>query len=110
MKKERLYLYDFLEEPPITYPAWYLLSPKLHRDENLKETLRAIHCIEFENYRNPKNLYEIFDSFKYGIYPIYKERYATGYFGNRVMILESSGWKSLNFSQDSINLDNWLIV
>ncbi len=109
MKKERLYLYDLLEAPPLSYPAWYLLSPKLHRDENLRETLKAIHSLSFEPYNHPENFSELFASFRMGLYPIYKERHATGNFGGRVMILEGKGWKSLPFSEETCDLENWLI-
>ena len=109
MKKERLYLYDLLEDPALSYPAWYLLSPKLHRDDNLRETLKAIHAIDFDPYRHPENSSELFSAFRMGLYPIYKERYAAGNFGGRVMILEGKGWKSLSFSEEACHLENWLI-
>ncbi len=109
MKKERLYLYDFLEEPVVNYPAWYLLSPKLYRDENLRESLRAIHRMEFSPYSCPRSFDELFAAFRSGLYPIYRERYAAGYFGGRVMLLESGGWKSLPLSEEAIVLGNWLI-
>ncbi|WP_456393208.1 hypothetical protein [Nitratifractor sp.] len=109
MKKERLYLYDFLEEPVVNYPAWYLLSPKLCRDENLRETLRAIHRMEFSAYAAPRSFEELFSAFRSGLYPIYRERYAAGYFGRRVMLLESGGWKSLPLSEEASILENWLI-
>ena len=109
MKKERLYLYEFLEDPVVSYPAWYLLSPKLHRDENLRETLKAIHSVTFEHYTHPANVSELFSAFRSGFYPIYRERYAAGNFGGRVMILEGKGWKSLPFSEETCKTENWLI-
>ncbi|WP_456432524.1 hypothetical protein [Nitratifractor sp.] len=109
MKKERLYLYELLEDPAVSYPAWYLLSPRLHRDENLRETLRAIHSTTFTPYHHPETLSELFDAFHSGIYPIYKESYAAGEFGGRVMLLEGKGWKSLPFGEEACKPENWLI-
>ena len=109
MKKERLYLYDLLEDSIVAYPAWYLLSPKLHHDENLRETLKAIHSLTFEPYTHPRTPSELFSAFRSGIYPVYRERYAAGNFGGRVMILEGRGWKSLPFSEEACHLENWLI-
>jgi len=109
MKKERLYLYDLLEDPLVSYPAWYLLSPKLHRDENLRETLKAIHSMDFAPYAYPENFDDLFAAFAAGFYPIFREKYATGYFGGKVMFLESGGWKSMPLSREAFELENWLI-
>ncbi len=109
MKKSRLYLHELLEDPVVSYPAWYLLSPRLHRNENLHETLRAIHSLNFTSYRHPENPEEIFAAFRAGGFPIYFERYAAGYFGGKVMVLESGGWKSMPVNEESFGMQNWLI-
>jgi len=109
MKKERLYLYDLLDDPVIFYPAWYLLSPKLHRDENLRESLRAIHAMEFVPYTHPESFEDLFAAFAAGLYPIFREKYATGYFGGRVMTLESGGWRAMPMSREAVELAHWLI-
>ena len=109
MKKLRLYLHELLDDPAVHYPAWYLLSPKLHRDENLREALRALHRMDFDGYEHPGELPEIFSAFRMGQYPIYRERFVAGYFGGRVMLLESSGWKTLPFSEEGCDPENWLI-
>jgi len=109
MKKERLYLYDLLDDPVISYPAWYLLSPKLHRDENLRESLKAVHSLEFSPYTHPENFDELFAAYAAGLYPIFREKYITGYFGGRVMFLESAGWKAMPMNRETIELEQWLI-
>ena len=109
MKKSRLYLHELLEDPAVSYPAWYLLSPRLHRNENLHETLRAIHSLDFAPYRHPENPEEIFAALRAGSFPIFRERYAAGYFGGKVMVLESGGWKSLPVNEESFGMQNWLI-
>ena len=109
MKKERLYLYELLDDPVVSYPAWYLLSPKLHRDENLRETLRAIHRADFSPYASPASFDELFAAFRAGCYPIYRERAAAGYFAGRVMVLEGNGWKGLPLNEETTALENWLV-
>ena len=109
MKKLRLYLHELLEDPVVTYPAWYLLSPRLHRDENLRETLRSIHRMDFSAYAHPAEPSEIFSTLRAGTYPVYLEKYAVGYFGGRVMYLESGGWKSMPLSEEAFDMHNWLL-
>jgi hypothetical protein len=109
LKKERLYLYEFLDDPVISYPAWYLLSPKLHRDERLRETLKAIHSMDFSAYIRPEKFDDLFASLSAGLYPIFREKYAIGYFGGKVMFLESGGWKAMPLSREAFELENWLI-
>ena len=109
MKKERLYLYDILDDPVLSYPAWYLLSPKLHRDENLREALKAIHSMDFSSYAHPKSFDDLFASFSAGLYPIFREKYATGYFGGKVMFLENGGWRAMPMSREVFGLENWLL-
>jgi len=107
--KERLYISDFIENPIITYPAYYLLSKNMHKNEMLQATLEAIHTIEFLNYHQPKEYSEIFALLDSGQFPIYKEHYAVGYFGGRVMYLESYGWKSMPMTKDAFAMENWLV-
>lgn len=109
MKKLRLYLHELLDDPVVSYPAWYLLSPKLHRDENLRETLRKIHAMEFDSLAHPAEPSEIFSALRRRSYPIYLEKYAVGYFGGRVMYLESGGWKSMPLSEEAFEMANWLL-
>ncbi len=109
MKKRRLYLYEIVEEPILSYPAWYILSTALAKDENLQESLRAIHTMNFEAYHYPRVSSEIFTTLQSGCYPIYKEHYVVGYFGGKVMYLESSGWKKMPLSKESFDMQNWLV-
>jgi hypothetical protein len=109
MKKERLYIHEIIEEPVVSYPAWYTLSPKLSRDERLHETLRALHMMDFCRYRSPENPSQIFDMLRSGAYPVYMERYAVGLFGGRLMYLESPGWKTMPVCEDVFDMENWLI-
>jgi len=108
-KRERLYISDIIDNPAIVYPAYYILSKSLINNEILHSTLEAIHQYEFSYYRIPKDYKEIFNILNSGNFVIYKERYAIGYFGGRVMYLESHGWKSMNATEDAFNLENWLI-
>ncbi len=107
--KERLYISDFIEDPIITYPAYYSLSKSMHNNEMLHASLEAIHKVEFTHYHQPKEYEEIFALLDSGQFPIYKEHYAIGYFGGRVMYLESYGWKSMPITKDAFTMENWLV-
>jgi hypothetical protein len=107
--KERLYISDIIENPVISYPAYYLLSKSLINNELLHSTIEAIHLYEFSQYKIPKDYKEIFNVLNSRGFAIYKEKYAIGYFGGRVMYLESYGWKSLNATEDIFDFENWLI-
>jgi hypothetical protein len=48
----------------------------------------------------------MFDS---GNFPLYKEKYIIGYFGCKMMYLESNGWKRMPATADIFNLENWLV-
>ena len=109
MKRERLTVSDFVEDPVVTWPAWYMLSGRLRSDEMLLESLRAIHLAEFEGYTHPRAYEEIFSSFASGLYPIYLYRYATAFFGGRVMYLESGGWKTMPLTAECFDMEKWLI-
>ena len=108
-KKERLYISDIVDDPAVTYPSYYLLSRSMHGNEMLHAALEAIHQMEFENYREPKAHEEIFRLLHSGQFPIFKARYAVGYFGGRVMYLEANGWKSMPMTEEAFGMENWLI-
>jgi len=107
--KERLYIADFVQDSVVAYPSYYLLSRSMSANELLRETLGALHRLDFASYRNPLQSSEIFHFLHSGSFPIFKERYAVGYFGGRIMYLESSGWKSMPMSQEAFEMQNWLL-
>ena len=108
-KKERLFIADIIDDPVVTYPSYYLLSKSMHGNEMLHAALEAIHQMEFGFYREPNHYEEIFRLLHSGQFPIFKEHYAVGYFGGRVMYLESNGWKSMPMTEDAFRMENWLI-
>lgn len=108
-KKEKLLITSLVEDPLIGYPPHYQLSHKLMKDEMLHESLKAIHTLEFDPYRHPESDETLFHAYKCGLYPIYKERYVTVYFGNKVMYLQMQGWKTLPVNEDIFKMENWLI-
>ena len=108
-KKERLYISDILDDPAVGYPAYYLLSRSMHGNEKLHAALGAIHQVDFDFYRHPRDYEELFSFLHSGHFPIFKEHYAVGYFGGRIMYLESNGWKSMPVTEDAFNMENWLL-
>ncbi len=108
-RKERLYICDIIENPPIIYPMYYLVSQSLKDNEMLHESLYAIHLCEFDRYEIPVDSSAIFASINKGLFPIYKQQYIISEFGGRLMYLESSGWKSLLVSADVFDMSYWLI-
>jgi hypothetical protein len=108
-KKERIYITELIKDPPISYPMYYTVSSTLIENEMLLDTLKAIHLCDFGMYKNPKNASEIFTSLNMGAFPIYKEQYAIGYFGGKLMYLDASGWKSVMVTEGIFDLTNWLI-
>ena len=108
-KKARLYIADIIDDPAVIYPAYYLLSKSLHNNESLHAALEAIHSVNFGFYHTPKNYEDIFGLLESGQFPVYKEQYAVGYFGGRVMYLESIGWKSMPMTKDVFRMENWLV-
>lgn len=108
-KKERLYISDFVDEPVVAYPSYYLLSKSSANNEILRTTLEAIHMFAFEPYRVAKDSEDIFAILDSGQFAIFKEYYAVGYFGGRVMYLETNGWKSMPMTRDAFLMENWLI-
>ncbi len=109
-KKERLYITDILPDPAIEQPAYYILSQSLITNEMLHQSLIDIHSYNFNYYRVPNEFEDIFNSIKSGSFPIYKERYPIGYFGGKLMYLESYGWKAMPCNRDIFKLENWLIT
>jgi len=108
-KKERLYITELIEDPPISYPMYYTVSSALIENEFLLETLKAIHLCDFQMLKNPKDASEIFSAINMGMFPIYKEQYAIGFFGGKLMYLDASGWKSVAVTSGVFELQNWLI-
>jgi hypothetical protein len=108
-RKERLYVTDFINEPVINYPSYYMLSTSMRKNEMLLDTLTALHTLDFSSYRSPHDFDALWHFINTGCFPIYKERYAIGYFGNRMMYLESSGWRGMSVTSDIYKLENWLI-
>ena len=108
-KKERLYLCDLLENPSVQYPSYYLLSTSMLKNEALHSTLISLHSFDFSYYQMAKSYEDIFTMFHSGTFPVYKEKYLVGYFGNKMMYLESSGWKSMPSTEDIFKMENWLV-
>ncbi len=108
-KKERLYISDLLDKPAVAYPAYYTLSLSMHKNEMLHTALMALHSFDFSYYEIAKTFDDLFAMLHSGVFPIYKEKYIVGYFGNKMMYLESNGWKSMPATEDIFKLENWLV-
>ena len=108
-KKAKLYLTDLMDDPAITYPAYYHLSPALAGNEMLHDALIALHRYEWDHYEVPKNYDEIFASIRRGSFAIYREKYVVGYFGGRMMYLEPHGWKGMPITEEVFVLENWQV-
>ena len=108
-KKEKLYIRDLLEDPAVAYPGYYILSASMRKNEMLHSALVALHSIDFSYYETPKSHDDIFQMFHSGTFPIYKEKYIVGYFGGKMMYLESYGWKGMPATQELFALENWLV-
>jgi len=108
-KKERLYIRDLLQEPALEYPAYYILSSSMLKNEMLLTALEALHSFDFRFYEKPKSYRDIFAMFDGGMFPIYKVKYIVGYFGGKMMYLESHGWKSMPVTQEVFDMENWLV-
>ena len=108
-KKTKLHITDLLPDPAVTYPAYYHLSPAMARNEMLQSALIALHSFDFHWYTVPKSHDDIFAMFASGGFPIYREKYVVGYFGGRMMVLESHGWKSMPVTREVFVLENWWI-
>jgi len=108
-KRERLYICDLLEDPAVSYPSYYLLSSSMHKNEMLHAALIALHSFDLSYYEIPKNFEDIFAMFHSGTFPIYNEKYIVGYFGGKMMYLESNGWKGMPVTEALFKLENWLV-
>jgi hypothetical protein len=108
-KKERLYISELLDNPAVAYPAYYVLSLTMHKNEMLHSALISLHSFDFSYYEGAKNFEDIFAMFDSGTFPLYKEKYIVGYFGNKMMYLESNGWKGMPATADIFKLENWLV-
>ncbi|OQX50386.1 MAG: hypothetical protein B5M46_00610 [Epsilonproteobacteria bacterium 4484_20] len=108
-KKERLYICDLIEDPALTYPSYYVLSSSMLKNELLHAALISLHSFDLAYYETPKTFDDIFAMFDSGTFPIYKEKYIVGYFGNKMMFLESNGWKGMPATADIFRLENWLV-
>jgi hypothetical protein len=108
-KKERLYICDLLEDPAVTYPSYYILSNSMLKNEMLQAAIISLHSFDLSYYEVPKSFDDIFKMFDSGTFPLYKEKYIVGYFGNKMMFLESNGWKGMPATADVFKLENWLV-
>ncbi len=108
-KKERLYICDLLDNPAVTYPSYYLLSMSMYKNEMLQSAIISLHSFDFYHYETAKTYEDIFAMFQSASFPIYKEKYIVGYFGNKMMYLESNGWKGMPATEDIFKLENWLV-
>jgi methylphosphotriester-DNA--protein-cysteine methyltransferase len=108
-KKEKLLLSDLIDDPPISYPAYYQVSHAMMHNERLHDAIRAVHGLAFEQYANPSNHHKLFEVLHSGGFAIFKERYVVGYFGERMMYLEAQGWRALPASEAIFGLEHWMI-
>jgi hypothetical protein len=108
-KKERFYISELLDNPTVPYPSYYVLSSTMHKNEMLHTALIALHSFDFSHYENARGYEDIFAMFHSGTFPIYKEKYIVGYFGNKMMYLETNGWKGMPVTEDIFKMDNWLV-
>jgi len=108
-KKEKLYISELLDNPAVVYPAYYVLSPSMYKNEMLHSALMSLHSFDFSYYETAKSFDDIFTMLHSGTFPIYKEKYIVGYFGNKMMYLESNGWKGLPSTEDIFKIENWLV-
>lgn len=93
----------------MTYPSYYVLSEKMSKNEFLQSAIISLHSFDFSNYKTPKTYQDIFDTFAYGGFVIYKENYIVGFFGQKMMYLESNGWSRMLISEDIFKMENWLV-
>lgn len=108
-KKEKLYISDLVEDPAFSYPTYYTLSSAMIKNEMLHSAIIALHSYNFTYYEIPKSFDDIFSMFNNGLFPIFKEKYIVGFFGGKMMYLESHGWKSMPATEALFKLENWLV-
>jgi hypothetical protein len=108
-KKEKLYISELLDSPAVAYPAYYVLSLSMLKNEMLHSALIALHSFDFSYYEVAKSFDDIFAMLHSGMFPIYKEKYIVGYFGNKMMYLESNGWRGMPATEDIFKIEHWLV-
>jgi len=108
-KKERLYIHELLDSPAVTYPAYYVLSQSMHSSEILREAITSLHSFDFSYYETAQSYSDIFAMLHSGTYPIYKQKYIVGYFGGKMMYLESAGWRAMPATEELFELEHWLV-
>lgn len=108
-KKEKLYINEIVSDPIIHYPSYYVLSASMHHNEYLHTALISLHTCDFQHYEIPNSFNKIFENLSNGCFPIYKEQYVIGYFGGKMMYLESNGWRAMPVNADIFKLEHWLI-
>ena len=108
-KKEKLYISELIENSAVAYPSYYILSTSMHDNEMLHAALIALHSFDFTYYETAKSYEDIFAMFNSGTFPIYKEKYIVGYFGNKMMYLEPNGWKGMPSTEEIFKMENWLV-
>jgi len=108
-KKVKLYISELLDDPAVAYPAYYVVSTAMHKNEMFHASLIALHSFDFSYYEVAKTYDDIFAMFHSGTFPLYKEKYIVGYFGNKMMYLESNGWKGMPATADIFKMENWLV-
>ena len=109
-KKERLYISELLEDDPaVAYPSYYVLSNSMMKNEMLHYALIALHSLDLEHYEHPSSYEDIFAMFSGGMFPIYKEMHVVGYFGGKMMYLDTAGWKGMPCTQDVFKMENWMV-
>lgn len=109
-QKTKLYLSDLIDNPAVTYPSYYLLSKSTANNEMLHDALIALHTYDWTHYAVPQSHDQIFRSLHRGSFAIYREKYVVGYFGGKLMYLESYGWKSMPVTEEVFLLENWLVT
>ncbi len=108
-KREKLYINTILENPTIPYPFYYTLSNSMINNEMLLSALKSLHSLDFGYYSIPNSHTDIFAMFTSGAFPIYKEKYIVGYFGGKMMYLESHGWKKMPATAEIFEMEHWLV-
>ncbi len=108
-KKKRLYISELLDDPSVTYPSYYALSSSMMKNEMLHYAITVLHSLDFEHYQHPTSYEDIFAMLSGNMYPIYKEQYVVGYFGGKMMYLDSSGWRGMPCTEEVFKMDNWMV-